>query len=257
MSKANALIVTLLLVLATTACTYISGPVIMGSLSALQPPSPPTLFTTPEDAIRHYVAGVAAGDVTQILQACAVEEMATNFRFDRYTERLGVLLPTQALAPADHPLYIEMNRAQLTAQHLNRVKILTYSLLAEEPVADAAPIRIDAARTTQFLNAVDPQRLATLTVEQIALPNAMVMASELYQENTARAAAVHGADEWSERMTLIRFAGDTYLLGFTLVRYGESWKISEAVSPLAGTNPLGAAEPLTVAEFESMTNHTE
>ncbi|MCB0126546.1 MAG: hypothetical protein KDE58_30020, partial [Caldilineaceae bacterium] len=146
---------------------------------------------------------------------------------------------------------------QLTAQILSRVKLLTYSLLSEEPVADAAPIRIDAARSTHFLTAVEPQRLATLTVEQIALPNVTVMASELYQENTARAAAVYGADEWSERMALIGFAGDTYLLGFTVVRYGESWKISEAVSPLAGTNPLGAAEPLTVAEFEGMTDHTE
>lgn len=257
MRQRKAIIATLLLVFTTAACAYISGPIITGAQVALQPPSPPIVFTTPEEAITHYLSGVVAGDVEQILAACAIDEMATNFHFDRYTARVGVLPPTQALAPADYPLYIEMNKAQLTAQLLGRVKILTYSLLAEEPVMDAAPIRVDEARTAQFISAVDPQRLATLTVEQIALPNATVMASELYQENTMRAALVYDADAWTERVALIGFEGEYYLLGFTLVRYGEGWKISEAVSPLADTNPLGAAEPITIAQFETMTSSAE
>ena len=62
-----------------------------------------------------------------------------------------------------------------------------------------------------------------------------------YLENAARLASIYGADESTERVALFSFEGNYYYLGFTLLRYGDNWKISSQTSPLAGTSALGTA----------------
>ncbi|MEZ4679649.1 MAG: hypothetical protein R2932_36060 [Caldilineaceae bacterium] len=56
----------------------------------------------------------------------------------------------------------------------------------------------------------------------------------------------------TERIALFAFEGNHYYVGFTLLRYGESWQISSQHSPLGSTDPLGTPTPTTVEEFESM-----
>jgi hypothetical protein len=77
--------------------------------------------------------------------------------------------------------------------------------------------------------------------------------NERYLANAAAQAAVYGADELTERLALLELDGDTYGLGFTLLRYGDRWLVSGQSSPIAGTSALGTAAPMTRAEFDAQT----
>ena len=209
-------------------------------------------FKTPEEAITHYLEGVARNDVRRILQASAINEMSTKFKFDLYAERLRAINPTY-LAPSDYPFYAEINKAHLSSQLLNQVKHLSYSLLSGETL-EGTIIQADAERAKRFVKDVDPQRLSKLELKKIGLPNKTVMSDPRYLENAARIASGYGADESTERLALFSFEQNYYYLGFTLLRYGTTWKIGDQVSQLAGTNILGTAQQTTEEEFERMTN---
>jgi len=56
--------------------------------------------------------------------------------------------------------------------------------------------------------------------------------------------AVQGADELTERVALVMLEGQGYLVGFTLLRYGDGWKVSSQSPPLAGTPSTGVATPV-------------
>jgi hypothetical protein len=211
-------------------------------------------FKTPEEAITSYLAGVAQGDLRKILEACAIDEMSENFKFDVYIERLRAFVPFQSPAPANDPFYVELNKAQISSQISSQVKLFTFSLLSTENVIGGSTIMMDVERATSFMKAVDPKRLAKLEVKKIALPNKTLMSSTRYLDNAAKIAHVYGADESTERVVLFSFEQNYYFLGFTLLRYGENWKISSQNSALANTSALGAPQKTTVEEFEKMVN---
>ena len=214
-------------------------------------------FKTPEEAITHYFEGVAQSDIHKIAQACAIDEMSEKFKFDQYTERLRAFLPVQSQSPAEYPFYVEINKMQLSSQIFNRVKMFAYSLLSSEKVDEGATIVLDAEATeriSQFIKDVDPKGLAQLELKTIGLPNKKLMNDARYLENAAKLASIYGADESTERVALFSFEGNYYYLGFTLLRYGDNWKISSQTSPLAGTSALGTPQKTTVEEFESMIN---
>jgi hypothetical protein len=199
---------------------------------------------------------MAQGDIHKILRACAVEEMSEKFNFDLYSEMLGgMLLPTLSLSPSDYPLYIETNKLQLSSQISNQVKIFTYSLLSSEEVVDGNVLTdLDSERIAKFMNDVDPARLSGLKVEKIELASKKIMKEAKYLEHADKIAHVYGADESTERIALFLFEQNYYYLGFTLLRYGENWKINSQTSALANINPLGAPQKINVEEFESITN---
>jgi hypothetical protein len=243
-------------VVAPTPSATAPTPAEIVSTSTVVVPPAPAGFKTPEEAITAYLEGVAQRDLQKILQACAIDEMSENFKFDLYTSRLGgVFLPTQFLAPADYPFYVETNKLQLSSQVTSRVRILAYSLLSDEKTGDGSPLtNMDAERTARFMKAVDPKRLAALEVRKIGRPDPTLMDSAKYRDNVAKTALSYGADESTERVVLLSFEQNYYSLGFTLFRYGENWKISSATSALANSNALGAAQPTTVEEFDSLTS---
>jgi hypothetical protein len=215
------------------------------------------VFKTPEDAITHYFAGVAQSDVQKIKQAFAIDEMSEKFKFDQYAARLRAFLPTLSQSPAEYPLYVEANKLQLSSQIFNRVKMFAYSLLSNEDVAEGATVVLGADASTrmqQFIEDVDPKRLAQLELKKIGLPDKQLMSNARYLENAAKLAGVYGADEATERVALFSFEGNDYYLGFSLLRYGDNWKISSQVSPLSGASALGTPQPITVEEFEKMIN---
>jgi hypothetical protein len=214
-------------------------------------------FKTPEEAITSYLEGVAQSDIHKIAQACAIDEMSEKFKFDQYTERLRAFLPVQSQSPAEYPFYVEMNKMQLSSQIFNRVKMFAYSLLSSEKVDEGATIVLDTGATErigQFIKDVDPKRLAQLELKKIDLPNKNLMNSTRYLENAAKFASIYGADESTDRVALFSFEGNYYYLGFSLLRYGDNWKISSQTSPLAGTSALGTPQKTTVEEFERMIN---
>ena len=210
-------------------------------------------FKTPEEAITFYIQGVAQGDVPKLMQACAIDEMSERFRFDLYVNRLQALTP-QAPAPSDYPFYAEMNKAQFSWQILFQARNLAYGLLTtEEGVLEGRTVIYkDPEETTRFMNEVDPERLAQLQVTQIGVPYPELASSERNLENWDRQAQIYGADELTEWVALLLFEGDYYYVGFTLLRYGDNWKISSANSALGYTNALGTPQKTTEEEFQEL-----
>ncbi|MEO8607621.1 MAG: hypothetical protein ABI690_07055 [Chloroflexota bacterium] len=224
------------------------------SLAAAPPNQTSTVtFSTPEDTITSFFEGVAEGDFSKILQACAINEISENFHFDLNIDRLQAFLPSQSYAPTDYPLYVELNKAQIASRIASQVKILAYSLLSTQDIDYSLMTRMDVDTALSFMNEVDPSRLANLEVQEIHLSNPKHMSDTRYEENAVKIARVYGADDSTERLALFTFEQNYYMLGFTLFKYGETWKISSLSSPIANTTELGGAGKTTKEEFESMT----
>lgn len=238
-----------ILLLIVVVCLVVAGLANRGAAAQDQ-----TIFKTPEDAITAFIHGITQGDAEKILQACAINEMGGKFRFDLYTDRLKSFSPYQSPAPADYALYATANKTQQASQILNQVKLFAYSLLSTEDVASGATIIIDAERTNRFMKAVDPKRLAGLEVKKIGLPDKALMSSDRYKANAAKLAGIYSADESTERVMLFSFEGNSYMLGFSLLRYGDSWKVNSPTSPLAATSALGIPAKISEADFDKMIN---
>ena len=225
----------------------------MGAIATAQDTTSDATFAMPSDTVEFYIQALAQGDVVGILQASAVNEMSENFRFDLYVDRLRAV-NLQAPAPSDHALYVEMNRAQFSSQLLFQTRNLTYGLLTTDPrLLDGQMVILDAEETTgyatTFTTELNPARLSQLQVMQTGTPYPDIVRSERYIENSNRAAVVYGADEQTEQVALLMFEGNTFYVGFTLLRYGDAWKISSIVSPLGATSSFGSPTAITEDEF--------
>jgi hypothetical protein len=212
-----------------------------------------TVYTTPEAAVAAYVGGIAAGDMQAVLAASAIEEAALGFDFTAYVERLQALPLMTSPAPAEYPLYAEMNRVRRQNEVLIAVRNLAYSLLSDEDVEEGLIAQPGAERTAAFVKAVDPQRLAGIEVLEIGVPEPDILQGERYQTTAGQFARIYGADDMTERVVLLGFEGDTYLLGVTLLRYGEGWKVINQMANLAGTSGLGTVEEISAEGFAEVT----
>lgn len=246
MQKGRALLTIVCLLILTTG---LSG---IGRLATAQDQTSNVSFNTPEEAITFYMQGVAQGNVSQIMQACAINEMGEGFNFELYTNRLRALTILSP-APSDYPLYAEINKVQFSWQILNQVRSLAYGLLAtEKRVVEGQTVLIDPEGTISFMNEVDPERLAQLQVLEMGVPRPDIATTERNLENWSTVAQTYGADELTERVVLFLFEGNYYYAGFTLLRYGDNWKISSASSVLAGLSTFGTPQITTEAAFQEL-----
>jgi hypothetical protein len=213
-----------------------------------------TGFPTPEDAVRHYLSGVARGDASMLLEASAIDEMSAGFHFADSVDRLHAMLLTNGLAPAEYPLFADMDRVVVSSQILNQARMLVYSLLSTERLDGTTIAPADRARAEAFVTQVDPAGLAGLTVVDIRYSNAKFEHDPRNLENAAKLAAIYGADELTERLALVELDSKMYEVGFTLLRYGDDWKISSQFAALAGTPALGTAVPTTLEDYDSATS---
>jgi hypothetical protein len=209
-------------------------------------------LATPEDAVRAYMSGVTGADFDAILEAAAIDEVAEGFRFDLQVDRLQAYVPF-SLAPAAYPFYADVNRALRTERVARQVLNLAYSLLSSQTIEGNIIAPADQAWAEDFTREVDPSRLATLTVVDVGIANEAAMQGERYQQNAELQARSYGADELTERVALFYFEGELYYVGFTLVRYGDGWKVLDQTAPMAGTTALGTAIPTTLDDWEALT----
>lgn len=207
-------------------------------------------FSTPEEAIVEYLAGVADQDVQRILGATAIDEVSEGYQIAGAIDRLHGFLPVTMPAPAEYPFYADINRAFNTNRILRQALMLSYSLLSDVELGGDPITGVDAQWGAVFVDDVDPSRLSNLEVVDIRPADASIMSSDWYIELVARQAALQGADEHTERVVLIEFEGDLYGMGFTLARYGDGWKVHQQTSAVAGFSSSGAAVPTTVERFE-------
>ncbi len=209
-------------------------------------------FSTPEAAITAYLDGVKQQDVNAIFAASAIDAVAQDFDFQAYADRLQAMPLVTSPAPAEYPFYAEMNRVRRQNEVLSQVRNFAYSLLSTEAIDGSITANPGAERVQAFVAKVDPSRLAGIELIQVGAPSPDLLSSTRYQENAAKQAAIYGADELTERVALLSFEGKDYLLGFTLVRYGDGWKVMNQTSNLAGTSALGTVAPTTPGEFAAL-----
>ncbi len=209
-------------------------------------------FKTPEDAINYYMQGIIQADATKILDACAVNEMAEKFNFEFYLDRIQAFVPYSFEAPATAPFYIETNKAQVTRDRLFQARMFAYALLSTEDTTSGKTIvKMDAERVAKFVKDIDPKRLAQVQVKKSAISSPNAMATTSYQNAAQKNAKSYGADEYTERVTLFSFEENFYYVGFSLLRYGEDWKIAFAYSAMANTDSLGTPKKTTEKDFDA------
>lgn len=213
-----------------------------------------TGFTTPEDAVRHYLSGVARGDASMLLEASAIDDISAGFHFADSVDRLQAMLLTISLAPTEYPLFADMDRVFVSSQILGQARMLVYSLLSTETIDGTLIAPADKQRADAFVTQVDPSRLAGLTVVDIRYSNTKFEHDPRNVENAAKLAAIYGADELTERLALVDLDGKLYEVGFTLLRYVDDWKISSQSAALGNTPALGTAVPTTLDEYDRATS---
>jgi hypothetical protein len=201
-------------------------------------------LATPEAAIAAYIDGVVAHDLDAILAATSVEPMSENFDLEAYVDRLRVL-NVSVPAPATDPMYVAINRASFTAKIAEQVQFLTYGLLSATGVDKGRSLQMDRAGASAFVNELDLSRLDGLNMLQIFEFEYPADRKDRYLASIAAQALTFGADEKVERGAVLEFEGARYIVGFTLLRYGDTWGVSSQSSDVMGTSSLGSPEQIT------------
>src|SRR5688572_7611891 len=211
-----------------------------------QAPNNETL-ATPEAAVRLYIESIAANNFARAMRAFAAEERAARFNFTALVSWVHVFSAGAQEAPAEYPMFVEINELRAKAQMAQATKIFIYGLLTDRDPSGSQTVESDA-EIQAFVQAVDPARLATLRVVSIDQPRSLLgpEAQALFKQRATR----HGADEMTERIALCDFSGQFFGAGFSLARYDKTWKIFEPGAPFSGLLD-GAAEKTTAAEYEA------
>jgi hypothetical protein len=200
---------------------------------------------TPDDAARAYLAALAAADVDGILSATAVDEMSAGFRFDLQADRLRAFQPMTMLGPNDDRFLQEIDRAQLTWQILSQARAFSYGLLSDLDMDGAIVVPFGKEEADAFAAQVDPSRLANISVVDVRFPIAEYEHDATYLRNSARVAAIYGADEVTERVATFSYGGELWQVGLSLIRYGDTWKVMSQAAPLANLPATGVPQRVT------------
>ena len=234
-----ALVVAVLLTGLFAACTMPSGGTASGAPA----------FKTPEAAIEHFVAAIAANNYAKAMQASAYGPLAEGYNFEAMANRLKMVMPANNMAPNDGGFYTELNRTMEAGNFSRQMQMFCYSFLSDENLMMALPME-KPSDAQAFAGTIDAKKLVGLKLLAIALPGEMIETA-MARQNLAAQATVYGASERTERVTLYELGGETFLGGFSLLRYGGNWYIHTLTSNFAGTPALGTVTPITTTEFQS------
>jgi hypothetical protein len=219
---------------------------------ACAPAIPNKPLTTPEAAIRLYVESMAAGNLKCARQAHAAHEYAARFDFTAHVMYLHHFSPRMVRAPAEYPMFVEMNEHRARASMANAAKRFVYGLLLDRDHLGSQPVRSDADIQI-FVDAVNPARLATLKVVRVDQPRESLINDPAMQAVRKKSPTGAEADEVTERMALYELSGRYFWSTFELRRYDKTWKIYEFG---ASGGPVGAVPAkTTVAEYEARVAH--
>lgn len=216
-------------------------------------------FKTPEEAVTAFMEALKKQDFEAILATTAVDRMSKGFDFIAQAERVKVIMPYYAM-PTSDPFFISVNKAIYTSQIARNVQYVTYSLMmADNPViidplleghTYASPNYPTAAR--DMFDAVQAGRLSELSISKIGTPLPEKLNSEQQQRLFSQHAKFFHGDAAAERVALLSFDGRDFLVGFSLLRYGDDWLVEDMMSRITDTGFLGGAKRTTPEEFEAL-----
>lgn len=203
-------------------------------------------FNTPEKAIAYFMKSLINNKVKNAFKACAINDYSENYNFSAFSRQLNSISYLESMAPSEYELYVELNKIQCLARIGKQIKLFYYSILSgESDLLDPKNNPINE-QIEKFIQAVDPKRLSVLEVISIDKPS--LVDDERYKKNASAASRCFGANDATERVALLKFNNDFYILGFHLFKFGSSWKIASLCSPIANT-PMYGAKKISLNEY--------
>jgi hypothetical protein len=217
-------------------------------------------FKTPEEAITAFMDALKKQDFEAILATTAVDRMSKGFDFVAQAEQIKVIMPYYAM-PASDPFFTSVNKAIYTDEIARNIQYFTYSLMMTNN-----PVIIDAltegtsyanpnypTAATDMFDAVQAKRLSELSISKIGTPLPEKVNSERQQRLFSQHARNFRGDAATERVVLVSFDGLNFLVGFSLIRYGDDWLVERVTSWIAETSSLAPAKRITPDEFDALT----
>ncbi len=208
-------------------------------------------FTTPESAINYFINSLKKNDLRKAFTACTIDEYSQGFDFEAYTNRIQAIVFPSSPAPSEYPFYVELNKYERMARLARQIKFFCYSLSATEKEYTVTISNPTKERIAAFIESSNPAGLSELEIISIDKPE--LVENERHKSNEKIRAKCFGAQDGTERIVLFKLKGlEFYYSGFHLLKYGQSWKIDELHSSLAGTSALGTAEKIEVSDYKRL-----
>lgn len=208
-------------------------------------------LSTPEGAIAAYIDGVARRDMNAVIAASSADEMSEHYDFAASVDSNQMLHVTMPM-PTGDPIFVEINRMGFVAQVGFQVKLLAYGLMTNNGILDGTGQKMDVGEATDLASAVRADRLSDLKLVEVIIPKPEMLNRKSVQKSFVRKAGIYGADELTERVAAVSFEGQTYGIGFGLLRYGGSWGIMSQTSNVAGLDMMGVPRRLSLEELKTL-----
>lgn len=206
-------------------------------------------LSTPEAAVKAYLEGVSASDFDAVLAATAVDRMSKSYDFVANIDRIKGLYPQMSM-PATDPLFVAVNKAELTSHVALQIKTLIYGLLTTNPDINGKAVKMDANGAKDLMGIVRGARLSGLKIEKIGIASPAVLHSDVFQKTSIANAKVYGATTMTERVALLSFEGLTFAMGFTIMEYDGKWGIKDQSAAVAGLDSI--PRRITSEDFEKL-----
>lgn len=204
--------------------------------------APGPSFATPEAAVLHFVKRLAADDLEGAMQAFNIEEAMA---------RVEVSLKAR-MKPSSSRTLARVARINVVAELASATRRFVYGLLLDD--AQHQAIEASDANIDRFIRAVNPARLGPMRIVRIDMPVASIMRSAKGIAQMKERAASLGVEDWTERIALFQLDGAYYRGGFTLLRYGNTWRIGQLQS-IYGRVEMSdrPVRKTTLEEYEELT----
>jgi len=193
--------------------------------SALAAPRP--RFASPEAAVHHFVEHLAADDIDGAMQAFQIDDIFAAF------DAAANVRSDHGAALSDHRIMVGAAKISVTAKFARDTRQFVYGLLLAAPEAYTLTTASDES-VQRFIGDVDPARLQAVRIMRIDQPAPSAMNSAEGVALAKSRAARQGAEDSTERIALFQLDGMYYAAGFSLLKAGDTWRISDFESVYAG-----------------------
>ncbi len=191
-------------------------------------------YTTPEAVVEGYITTIIAKDFQTALQFYPAEQIERKFDKTAYKNTFKT-----------DPMDLEKQASDFEF----KTGYFAASFLLDEITIDP-DTQVNTEWFEQFFEGPDMDKLNDLKIIRIDSPyleSGDVLADE--DEALKRIGEIWGADDYTERIALVSHNGKTYLVGFILIKYDDSWSIKSTSSNYANIPTVGGAQPLTEEEY--------
>lgn len=196
-------------------------------------------YDTPEKAIQSFINAVKSNDYDAAISICPAKKIAEGYDYAAYVEKKS--MPSGLLiVPSNNEYNTKANADIFKGHFATRVVVFTNTFF----ILNATDFN-EAVENTTDLSTL--KNLSVISIDEPYLVNKESYITLMNEQGT-----FFGADEMTERVALIEFEGKTYVEGFTLLRYGDSWGIQYLYSELASTPSQGTPTAMTQEEYNGL-----